>query len=211
MPLAEAAVVSGQSGLSAEMDINWAAWRCFQTLECWWAWMARRKRPLAKAWSVFICEHTQSNPGTICYHCLSSFWPSDCPCTWSGLIFATLGWTNVELRSQTWRWQWHVSIAEETMSDAWRNENDEGAFANLPECCQETRDETGAQMGHALCEAAFSNQVRGRFQPVISKGSNPEWALQPALSSVAQPLLGYLLRMSALMCNFFISPFSVAP
>ncbi len=152
-------------------------------------WTARQKRPLAKAWSVFICTHThththtQSKTGTICHHCLSSFWPSDCPCTWSGFISATLGWTNVEPRSQTWRWQWHVSIAEETVSDAWRNENDEGAFANLPGCCWETRDETGAQMGQALCETACSNQVRGRFQLAVK-----EETIQRERSNLHSPL-----------------------
>lgn len=75
-----------------------------------------------------------------------------------------------------------MSIAEETVSDAWRNEDYGGAFANLPGCCWERRDETGAQMGQALCEAACSNQVRGRFQLMIKEG-----AIQSECSNLRSP------------------------
>lgn len=153
------------------------------------AWTPRRKQPLAKAWSVFISNtHTQNNPGTICHHSLFSFWRSDRPCTWSGFISATLGWTSVDPRSQTWRWQWHVSTAEENASGAWRKkgcrltEKDEGSFAILPGCWWETRDKTGAQMEQALCEAACSNQVRGRFQLAIK-----EEAIQSERSNLRAP------------------------
>lgn len=168
-PLAEAAVASGQSGVSAEMDINWAAWRCFQTSECWWAWASRRKQALAKACCILLSSKytCNSNPGTICRLCLSSFWIV--PAHGQGFSFATLGWTNVELCSQSWSWQWHVSSAKEiTLGEMTEQQRWKGSFAILSGCWGETGDEADAQMGR-LCvkllvvirlEADFSSRFK---------------------------------------------------
>lgn len=178
--------------------------------------MGRRNQPLAKAWSIFISStHTHKQPRNhlpplfiFLLAILSSLHLVRVRLCYTGLDQRGSALPNMEVTMACeYCLRDHVGCMEE--NGCRQNEKDEGSFAILPGCWRETRDKAGAQMEMALCEAACSNQVRGRFQLAI-KEEAIQRTLQPACSSVAQPLLGYLLWMSALMCCFSITPFSVA-